>query len=124
TEMQFRPGLERAAPLNQLSIAFRKLPASVDASPGIRACKCQSVDGAGLCLEVVKGGHRLDRIAKRPVGRHVGDTCAIDIDVPPIVQAVNMILPGLYRIHFPSISTRLLAAVGATSRTSLHGRKS
>src|SRR5260370_41254651 len=100
--MQFRPRLERPAPFDQLGIAFGKLPTTVDASSGIRARECQSVDYAGLRLDVVKSGNGPDRIAKRPVGGHVGDARAINIDVASVAQALNMVLPRLYRNHFPS----------------------
>src|SRR5262249_7654989 len=104
TEMEFRPSLECSASFDQLSMAIWKLPPPVDASSGVGARECQGVDHAGPRLEVVKGGHRPDRIAKCLVSGHVGDACAINIDVAPVAQASNMILPCLYRNHFPSIS--------------------
>src|SRR5262249_2842566 len=102
TEMQLCPDLKRAAPFDQLGIARRKLPAPVDASSGVRARDCQDVDDTRPRLEVVEGGHRLDRIAKCPVGGHIRDSFTINIHIAPVAQALQMILPCLYRNHFPS----------------------
>jgi len=114
TEMQFRPTLQRPPPFDQLGIAVGKLPAPVDPSSGVRARECQGVGYIGLRLEVVKGGHRPNRITKCLMSGHVGDRAAINIDVAAVVQALNVVLPCLYRNHFPSSRGFVcLAAAGA-----------
>src|SRR5262249_48367280 len=54
-------------------------------------------------LEIVKRGRRADGIAKCPVAGHVGDALAIDVDVAPVAQARDVVLPCPYRNHFSSI---------------------
>src|ERR1700751_2738266 len=83
-------------------MVFRKLPAAVDVAPCVRARKCQGVDAAGLRLEIVKGGYRSDRVTKCLVGGHVGDARAVNIDVAPVVQTLDVSPPCLDRNHFPS----------------------
>ena len=96
TEVQARPGLESAAPCHQFRVAHRKLPASADATPRRRTGKRHGFNSVRLRLEVVERGGRTDGIAECVVGRHVGDTFAMNRDVASVAQIRDMMLPRLH----------------------------
>jgi hypothetical protein len=90
---ELRPGRQRLAPRDQLVIARRQLPASVDAAipaPG-RAVERHPLAVLRRGLEIVERGRRGDRVPERRMRRDVADPLAVDPDFTAILERADMV---------------------------------
>ena len=104
---QRRPGLQGLAPLHQLLVVARHLPAAID--PAVRAfgLKCHQLDVLRLRLEVVKLGGGKHGVAECRMFGDVGDQFAVDIDGAAILERLDMLGAGPHVRHRPLPCTRL-----------------
>ena len=100
---QFGPVAHCAAPLDQLGMIARQMPAAVDPSVAVAA---GAFGGEGQALEVlrprlviVQRRRGLHRVAEGRMLGHVGDALAVDIDGAPVAQRAQVVLPGLADLH-------------------------
>ena len=78
-------------------MAARHLPAAVDAGIAVagRWREGQALDVFWCRLVIVKRGRRVHCIAKSRVNRHIGDTLAVYVHFPSVLERGEMVSAGL-----------------------------
>src|SRR6202043_718145 len=104
---QRRPGLQGLAPLHQLLVAARHLPAAIDPAVGAVGLKRHQLDVLRLRLKVVKLGGGKRRITKRRVLGDVGHQLAVDIDGAAVLERLDVLGASSHVRHRPLPCTRL-----------------
>src|SRR5579863_795734 len=94
---EFRPLGHRSSPLYQFGMAPRQLPAAMDA--GVAAArwrrKGQAFDILRPRLVIIERSGRLCGVAERWMCGDVLDSFPVDVDLPAVAQAREVVGPGL-----------------------------
>jgi hypothetical protein len=100
---QFGPFAHRAAPLDQLGMAARQMPAAVDPPVAVAVPafghEGQALEIFRLRLVVVERRRGMHRVAEGGMGRDVGDALTVDVDGAPVAQRAQVVGPGFHVCH-------------------------
>jgi hypothetical protein len=102
-----RPGLQGLAPLHQLLVVARHLPAAIDAAVGSLRLKRHQLDVLRLRLKIVKLGGGKHRATECRMFGDVGDEFAVDIDRAAVLERLDVLGAGSHVRHRPLRRTRL-----------------
>src|SRR4029077_11485947 len=111
---QRRPSLQGLAPLHQLRVVARHLPAAIDPAVGTIRLKRHQLDIVRLRLEVVKLGGGKHRVAECRMLGDVGDQFAVDIDGAAVLERLDVLGAGSHVGHRPLSCTLPQRVTSAT----------
>src|SRR5580704_7369384 len=117
---QSGPSLQRLAPLHQLLVIARHLPAAIDAAIRALRLKRHQLDIFRLRLEVVELGRGEHSVAKGRVRGDVVDKLAVDIDGAAVLERLDVLGAGPHVRHrqlLPRPRQRVTSATPIATRT-------